>query len=115
MSSPVLDRWALELQQFTIMFQHIQGKKNIADAIFWLRTLCIYQDNGNKDIPLSTEDVIKKHNRRGPPHRCHTENSELQCREAGLRCTDEGTTMQPILQKQGERGENKARPQLTAI
>ena len=34
MSSPVLDRWTLELQQFDIRFQCIQGKRNIvADAI----------------------------------------------------------------------------------
>ena len=34
MSSPLLDRWPLELQQFGITFQHIQGKMNVvADAI----------------------------------------------------------------------------------
>ena len=39
MSSPVLDRWALELQQFDTKFQHIQGKQNVvADAISRLRT-----------------------------------------------------------------------------
>ena len=27
MSSPVLDQWALELQQFDIQFKHILGKK----------------------------------------------------------------------------------------
>ena len=33
-SSPVLDSCALELQQFAIKFQHIQGKKNVvANAI----------------------------------------------------------------------------------
>ena len=59
MSSPLLDRWALELQQFNIKFQHIRGKRNIvADAISWLRTVGLYQDNDNKDIPLTTEDVI---------------------------------------------------------
>ena len=60
MSSPILDGWALELQQFNIKFQHIQGKKNVvADAISWLRTLGLYQDNDNEDILLSTEDVVK--------------------------------------------------------
>ena len=29
MSSPMLDRWALELQKFDIRSQHIQGKKNV--------------------------------------------------------------------------------------
>ena len=48
MSSSVLDRWALELQQFNIRFQHIQGKKNVvADAVSQLRTPGLYQDNGN--------------------------------------------------------------------
>ena len=60
MSSPVLDRWALELQQFNIKFQHTQDKKNIvADAISQLRTLGLYQGSGSEDIPVTTEDVIK--------------------------------------------------------
>ena len=60
MSSPVLDRWALELQQFNIKFQNMQGKKKIvADAISQLRTLGLYQDNGNKYIPITTEDVTE--------------------------------------------------------
>ena len=60
MSSPVLDRWALELQQFNIKFQHIQGKKNVvAGAISWLRTLGLYQDIDNENILLTTENVVK--------------------------------------------------------
>ena len=56
MSSPVLDRWALELQQFNIRFQYIQSKKNVvADAISQLRTLGLYQDNGNEDVPSTTQ------------------------------------------------------------
>ena len=51
MSSPVLDHWALELQQFDIWFEHISGKKNVvANAISSLRTLGLYQDNGNTDL-----------------------------------------------------------------
>ena len=58
MSSPVLDKWALELQQFDIKFQHIQGKKNVvADVISRLRTLGLYQDNDNEDVPPTIEDV----------------------------------------------------------
>ena len=95
----------MELQQFNIKFQHIQGKKNVvADAISQLRTLGLYQDNGNKDIPLTTEDVIENIIDRGPSHRCHTENTNIQCRE--------GTTMQLILQEQGQSNENKAGSQL---
>ena len=51
---------ALELQQFNTKFQHIQGKKNVvADAVSWLRTLGLYQDNDNEDASHSTEDVVK--------------------------------------------------------
>ena len=60
MSSPVLDRWALELQQFNIKFQHIQGKKNmVANVLSRLRTLGLYQDDGSEDVPLTIEDVVK--------------------------------------------------------
>ena len=58
--SPILDIWVLELQQFNMKFPHIQCKKNIvADTITWLRALGLYQDNSNKDIPVTTEDVIE--------------------------------------------------------
>ena len=60
MSSPVLDHWALELQQFYMQFEHISGKKNVvADAISQLRTLGLYQDNGNDDIATADNDVVK--------------------------------------------------------
>ena len=50
----------MELQLFNIKLQHIQGKKNIVvDAISQLRTLGLYKDNGNKDVPVTTEDVIE--------------------------------------------------------
>ena len=59
-SSPVLDRWALVLQQFDIKFHHIQGKKNVvANAVSRLRMLGLYQDNGNEDMPPTVDDVIK--------------------------------------------------------
>ena len=60
MSSPVLDRWSLELQQFDIKLQHIQGKKNVvANAVPILRMPGLYQDNGNEDMPLTVDDVIE--------------------------------------------------------
>ena len=60
MSSPVLDRWALELQQFDIKFQHIQGKKNVvADAVSRLRILGLYQDSSNEDVSPTVDDVIE--------------------------------------------------------
>ena len=46
MSNHVLDRWALELQQFNIKFNHIEGKKNVvADTISRLKTLNLYEKN----------------------------------------------------------------------
>ena len=60
MSSTMLDRWAVELQQFDLKFQHIQVKRNmVANVISRLRTLGLYQDNGNNDVPLTLEDVVK--------------------------------------------------------
>ena len=60
MSSPVPDRWALELQQFNIKFQHTQGKWNVvADAISRLRTLSLCRDNDNKDEPSTIDDVVE--------------------------------------------------------
>ena len=60
MSSPVLDHWALELQQFDIQFEHKSGKKNVvADIICQLRTLGLYQDNGNEDIATTHDDMVK--------------------------------------------------------
>ena len=58
MSSPALDQWALELQQFNIQFKHILGKKNVvADAISRHRTLGLYQDNGN-DLARVDDNVV---------------------------------------------------------
>ena len=60
MSSPVLDRWALELQQFDIKFQHSQGKQNVvANTISRLRTLDLYKDNDNEDEPSTVDDIVK--------------------------------------------------------
>ena len=60
MSNSVLDHRALLLQQFDIQFKHILGQRNVvADAISWLRTLGLYQDNGNDDITSKEEDVVK--------------------------------------------------------
>ena len=59
MSTSVLDRWALELQQFDIKFQYIQGKQKVAaDAISRLRILCLY-DNDNKNEPSTIDNVVK--------------------------------------------------------
>ena len=40
-----LDRWAMLLQEYKIMFSHIKGKDNIlADEISRLHTISIYED-----------------------------------------------------------------------
>ena len=50
----------LELQQFNIKFEHIQGKKRVvADAISRLRTFGLYQDHDNEEIQLSLEDAFE--------------------------------------------------------
>ena len=60
MLSHCLDQWALELQQFYIKFEHIQGKKNIvADAISRLRAFGLYQNHDNEEIQLSPEDAVE--------------------------------------------------------
>ena len=93
MSSPLIDRWTFELQQSNIKFQHIQGRKNVvADAISWLRTLGLYQDNGNEDIPLTTEDVVENIIEEVQHTDIIQKTPRVQCGEAGIRCTEEGTT-----------------------
>ena len=48
MKSKTMDRWAHELQQYNIKFQHVAGKDNvIADAISHLKTANLYK--GPKD------------------------------------------------------------------
>ena len=60
MSSHVLDQWALELQQFKVKFDHIQGKKNVvADAVSRLKTFGLYQNNHNEEVQLSLKDAIE--------------------------------------------------------
>ena len=60
MSSSVFNGWALELEQVNIKFEHIQGKKNVvANAVSRFRTLGLYQDNDNDDVPIMTEYIIK--------------------------------------------------------
>ena len=60
MSSPVLDRWALELQQCNIKYQCIKGKWNVvADTISRLRTLALYKDNDNEDEPSIIDDIVE--------------------------------------------------------
>ena len=60
MSSPVIDRWVLELQQFDIKFQHIQGKGNVvADVIPRFRTMGLYKDNDNENEPSKIDGLVE--------------------------------------------------------
>ena len=60
MSSPMLDRWALELQWFDITLQHIQGKRNVVtDTISRVTTLGLYQDNDSEDVPSTIDNIVK--------------------------------------------------------
>ena len=68
MSSLALDCWALDLQKFDIQFKHISGKKNVvADAISWLRTLGLYQDNDNDDLAKTDDDMVDNVRKRFMP------------------------------------------------
>ena len=59
MSSLVLDHWTLGLQQSDIQFEHIPEKKNVvADVISQLRTLGLYQDNGNDDLAKTDDGMV---------------------------------------------------------
>ena len=50
MSSHGLDRWALELQQFNIKFNYIEGNKNVvADTIYRLTTQNLYEKHHEFD------------------------------------------------------------------
>ena len=98
MSSPVLDRWALELQQFDIKFQHIQGKKNmVADAVSRLRMLGLYQDNGDEDVPPIVDNVIENiieevHSTDVAPKRPANNIGKLMCLEKSNNGTNSAKT-----------------------
>ena len=45
-----MDRWALELQQINIKFQHIAGKENVVDAISYLKTANLYEEPKDREV-----------------------------------------------------------------
>ena len=58
-----MDRWALELQQYNIKFQHVAGKDNtVADAISYLKTANLYEEPKDQEVsktPESTDDIME--------------------------------------------------------
>ena len=51
----MLKKGALELQQFNMKFEHIEGKKNmVADVISRLRMFGLYLDNNSEEVQLVT-------------------------------------------------------------
>ena len=98
MASPTLDMWAQELQQFNIKFQHIQEEKDVvADMISQLRTLGLYHNNNNEDIPLSTEDVIKNIIEEIYSVEVAPKSNSLQHRQAEPGCTKKRATARQVL------------------
>ena len=50
MNIPKLDRWSLELQEFDISIEFIQGKLNtVADVISRLKNEGLYNEHSNED------------------------------------------------------------------
>ena len=62
MKNPTLNRWALELNKYNIVFKHIAGKKNVvADAISRLKQKSLYVEPRDKNNPTAKdiEDGVK--------------------------------------------------------
>ena len=60
MKSKTVDRWALELQQYNIKFQHVAGKDIVvADAISDLKTASLYKKRlYSINIPVNLDSLI---------------------------------------------------------
>ena len=58
MKSKTVDRWALELQQHNIKFQHVAGKENIvADTISHLKTANLYEEPNDQEVSKTPETI----------------------------------------------------------
>ena len=84
------------------------------NTISRLRMLDLYQDNDNDDVPITTKDIIKNiieevHSSnigpRIPSYNIGKLNLDIH--------TMKGTTVGPVLQKQGQRNEEETRPHLS--
>ena len=62
MKSKTMDRWAPELQQYNIKFQHVADKNTIADAISCLKTANLYEELKDQEVsktPETIEDIME--------------------------------------------------------
>ena len=60
MSIPKLDRWSLELQEFDISIEFIQGKMNtVADVISRLKNEGLYNEHSNEDHKIKATTNLK--------------------------------------------------------
>ena len=58
MKSKTMGRWALELQQYNIKFQHVAGKENIvADTISCLKTANLYEEPKDGEVSKTPETI----------------------------------------------------------
>ena len=113
MTSPVLDCWALELQQFNIQFEHISGKKTVvADAISQLRTLGLYQDNGNDNIATTDNDVVENIVEEAHAIKLVPNSVGYNMENLNLDVLQKEQQQDNFFHQQGEGHENKTGPQL---
>ena len=63
MKSQTMDRWALQLQQYNVKYEHIAGKKNVvADAISCLEAANLYEEPEDHKMfktPESMDDIME--------------------------------------------------------
>ena len=62
MKSKTIDRWALELQQYNIKFQHVAGKENVVvDAISHLKTANLYEELKDREVSKTqiVDDIME--------------------------------------------------------
>ena len=61
MKNPTLNRWALELNKYNIVFNDIAGKKNVlADAISRLKQKSLYAEPRDKNNPTAKDRMASR-------------------------------------------------------
>ena len=115
MFSQVVDHWALELQQFDIQFKYISDKRNVvADAISWLRTLGLYQDNSSDNIVATKDNVVKNVMEEVHTIKLVPNSPSYNMGKPNFRCSVRGAVKRQVLYQQSEIHENERRPEFHA-